>query len=129
MHPVTKKPFYADLGLKSNAVLKAYPPIKLSKPHATALNDLIRSKILNGTFVELENQPWSGQLMVVQKPKLSDDGQPQYRLVQSVIGLNNNCNFTQYTLPKMTEVIDRVVNHESCYFNTFDAKSSFESVS
>ena len=28
----------------------------------------------------------------------------------------------------MTDVIDRVVDHDSCYFNSFDAKSSFESV-
>ena len=127
-HPVTQKPFYAELGLKPDAVLRAYPPIKLSRPHAAALNDLIKHKIANGTFVELENQPWSGQLMVVQKPRLSADGNAQYRLVQSVIGLNNNCSFKQYKLPLPREVINKVVHSDSKYFNSFDAKSSYDSV-
>ena len=127
MDPVTKQPIYADLGLRDNAVLKAYPPIKMSKAHAAALGDLIRAKLGNGTFVELKPQPWSGQLLVVQKPKLTKDGEVQYRLVQSLLDLNKNCMYKQYKLPVPRELIEKLP--ANCkYYNSWDAKSSFDSI-
>ena len=104
----TGKPIKANLGIRTDAVLKYHKPIPLSPAHAKACREHIDTKLKNGTLVKLPPQSWASQVLVVPKNKPNEDGSISYRFVQSLIDLNKNCLFNQFSLERPIELLRKL---------------------
>ena len=122
-----EKPIKARIGIRSDAVLKYHKPIPLSPAHRAACEEHINKKIRNKTLIKIPRQSWSSQVLVVPKNKPNADGSVSYRFVQSLINLNKNCLFKQFTLEKPRHLLQKLPQNAK-FYNFFDAADSFDSI-
>ena len=118
-----------SLLLKEQALLKAAKPIDLSPPMRKQLHKMIQAKLKNGTMIEIEPEkrgPFNSSVLIVDKPP-GPNGEARFRIVQSLLNLNDNTIYKNFALRSPTEIIQDLPPGAKLY-SQFDAKDAFDSL-
>ena len=118
-----------SLQLKEQALLKSAKPIDLSPPMRKQLHKMIQAKIKNGTMVEIDPNnrgPFNSAVLIVDKLP-GPNGEARFRIVQSLLNLNDNTIYQRFSLRSPTEIIKELPT-DAQFFSQFDAKDAFDSL-
>lgn len=115
--------FEAEIKLKSDAVPQYVPPIPTPYKRREEMNKHLEGMEKAGIIEETrENLLWNSRVFLVPKPNQKG----KFRFVADFRALNQQCLPSQYQLPNINHVADRIGGAK--WYSTFDLSKSFYQV-